>query len=100
MDMKEDNKILRDYYFFTIPQVSVFAGAVLGILFVLRIDIHMALGIFAFLYGLMLLGVHGVVFQHFRSNRIYRLGLIFSLILTAGGLFLLYTGISDFWGSF
>jgi len=92
--MKEDNKILRDYYFFTIPQVSVFAGAVLGVLFVLKVDLHIALGIFAFLYGLMLLMIHAVVFHHFRSNIIYRLGIIFSFVLAAVGLFLTYAGVS------
>ncbi|WP_237702085.1 hypothetical protein [Thermococcus sp. AM4] len=95
MRMDENTRILRDYYIFTIPQITVFVGAVLGLLFVLRIDVHLALGIFSLLYGIMLLAIHAVVFQHFRSNRIYRLGLLFSLVLIATGLFLVYTALSN-----
>ncbi|WP_337998395.1 hypothetical protein [Thermococcus gammatolerans] len=95
MEMDENTRILRDYYFFTIPHITVFAGAVLGILFILRIDVRMALGIFAFLYGLMLLTIHAIVFRHFRSNMIYRLGLLFSLVLVMTGLFLMYASISN-----
>ena len=96
MVMKGDTEVLRNYYLFTIPQVSVFVGAVLGVLFILKLDIHLSLGIFSFLYGLMLVTIHAVVFQHFRSNIIYRLGLFFSTVLILLGLLLIYQSVSNF----
>lgn len=96
MVMKGDTRVLRDYYLFTIPYVSVFVGAILGVLFILKVDLYLALGIFSLLYGLMFVIIHAVVFPHFRSNNIYRLGLLFSAVLVVIGLLLVYRGISNF----
>ncbi|ASJ03634.1 hypothetical protein A3L09_10380 [Thermococcus profundus] len=91
--MDEKTRILRDYYTFTIPHISVFVGAVLGLLFVLRISITLALGVFSALYGLMLLIVHAIVYPQFRSNWIYRLGLFGSILLMLVGVFLIYSSL-------
>lgn len=91
--MDEKTRILRDYYMFTIPHVSVFVGAVLGVLFVLRIKTLLALGIFSVLYGVMLVIIHAIVYPQFRSNWIYRLGLLGSFLLAVIGLFLIYSAL-------
>lgn len=89
--MREDTRVLRDYYIFTIPHISVFAGAILGVLFVLEIRTELALGVFSLVYGLMLTVIHLVVYPHFRSNVVYRLGLLSSLVLFLAGLYLVST---------
>jgi hypothetical protein len=89
MVMADERKVLMDYYFFTVPQVSVFAGGILGILFILGIKTELALGIFALLYGLMLSILHIVVYNHFRSSWLYYAGLLGSIVLILSGLYLI-----------
>jgi uncharacterized membrane protein YvlD (DUF360 family) len=93
MDMKEETRILRDYYLFTLPQVSVFAGAVLGILFILHLPILLSLGVFSLLYGVLLLIIHAIVYPQFHSNVLYRLGFLGSAIMVVVGLYFLYLAI-------
>lgn len=93
MGMDEKTRILRDYYAFTIPHISVFVGAVLGVLFVLKVSVPLALGVFSALYGLMLSIVHVIVYPQFRSNWIYRLGLSGSILLMLVGVFLIYSSL-------
>ncbi|WP_010479969.1 hypothetical protein [Thermococcus zilligii] len=94
--MADEKRVLRDYYVFTIPQVSVFAGAILGILFILRLKVELVLGLFSVIYGVMLTVIHLVVYPHFKSNPLYRFGLAFSVVLLLAGIYLVALGINMF----
>ena len=87
----DENRILLNYYLFTVPHVTVLAGAVLGILLLLKIDIKKALGIFAVFYGIMLTILALMVRTHFSKLTLYKLSLIIFLGLTLLGAILLST---------
>ncbi|CAI1492501.1 conserved membrane protein of unknown function [Thermococcus nautili] len=89
----DDNRVFLNYLAFTVPHVTVFAGAVFGILVLLGIKTSLALGIFALLYGVMLLAIALVAREHFSGLGLYRLYLAFSVFLVATGLFLLYRAL-------
>jgi preprotein translocase subunit SecY len=63
--MNEDTKVLRDYLLFTVPHVTVLAGALLGVLLLLGVKLNVALGIFTIFYGFMLLILALVIRGHF-----------------------------------
>ena len=86
----EDRKVFLNYLAFTVPHVTVFAGAIFGILVLLGINTYLALGIFAFLYGLMLLAIALVSREHFSSLKFYRIFLVSSVFLTLFGVFLIF----------
>ena len=88
----DDNRVFLNYLAFTVPHVTVFAGAVFGILVLLGIKTSLALGIFALLYGAMLLAIAFVAREHFSGLELYRLFLLFSFILTISGAVLLALG--------
>ncbi|MFA4647520.1 hypothetical protein P8X24_09770 [Pyrococcus kukulkanii] len=87
------DKTLLRYYAFTIPHVTIFAGAVFGILLLMRIDLKLAVGIFSALYGLMLTIVALVVREHFWNSRIYKLSLLAYVSLFLAGIFITYSSI-------
>ncbi|HIP89573.1 MAG TPA: hypothetical protein EYH24_06570 [Thermococcus paralvinellae] len=87
----DENRILLNYYLFTVPHVTVLAGAVLGILLLLKIDIKKALGIFAVFYGIMLTILSIMVRTHFLKLTLYKLSLIIFLGFTLLGAILLLT---------
>ncbi|WP_456422953.1 hypothetical protein [Thermococcus sp.] len=86
----DDNRVFLNYLTFTVPHVTVFAGAIFGILVLMGINTHLALGIFATLYGLMLLAIAFVAREHFSGLSSYRLYFLFSLLLSITGVLLLY----------
>nr|WP_099209566.1 hypothetical protein [Thermococcus henrietii] len=90
--MDDDRKVFLNYLAFTVPHVTVFAGAVFGILVLLGIKTSLALGIFALLYGVMLLAIALVAREHFSGLGLYRLFLLLSFILTVSGAVLLALG--------
>lgn len=92
MGMDDDRKVFLNYLAFTVPHVTVFAGAVFGILVLLGIKTSLALGIFALLYGVMLLAIALVAREHFSGLGLYRLFLLLSFILTVSGAVLLALG--------
>lgn len=87
----DENRILLNYYLFTVPHITVLAGAVLGILLLLKIDIKKALGIFAVFYGSMLTILALMVRAHFSKLTLYKLSLIIFFGFTLFGVVLLLT---------
>ncbi|WP_297534497.1 hypothetical protein [Thermococcus sp.] len=87
--MEMERRVFRDYLLFTVPHVTVFAGMVFGILLLVGVKVNLALGIFALVYGLMLLIVGLTVYPHFSKLAYYRLFLLSSLLLFLVGVLLL-----------
>lgn len=87
----DENKTLLNYYLFTIPHITVVAGALLGILLLLKIDIKKALGIFAVSYGTMLTILALMVRTHFSKLTFYKLSLMIFVGFTLLGIVLLLT---------
>ncbi len=83
--MGDDEKVLRNYYMMTVPQVSVFSGAVFGILMALRVKTTLAAGIFALIYGISLVILHVIVREHLGHLRVYKLFFVLSVILAVSG---------------
>ncbi len=93
MDMDDDTKVLRDYLAFTVPHVTVLAGAILGVLLIARVPMNVALGVFALTYGLMLTILGLIIRQHVSHLWAYRLIMAFSIGLAlVGALILVYPG--------
>jgi hypothetical protein len=93
MSMNEETKILRDYLMFTVPHVTVLAGAILGVLMVVGVPVKVALGVFSIAYGLMLTVLGLVIRPHVADNMLYRLAMGFSLgLIGVGAVILLYGG--------
>ena len=92
MDMDEDMRVFRDYLAFTVPHVTVLAGAILGLLIIARLPIDLALGIFALVYGLMLTVLGLIIRPHFSHLLAYRLMMVFSIGLSVVGAFLIVAG--------
>ncbi|NJE11091.1 hypothetical protein E3E25_09175 [Thermococcus sp. MAR1] len=89
--MDEDLRVLRDYLAFTVPHVTVLAGALLGVLLILGISVNTALGIFAIFYGFMLFVLGLVIGSHFSRLLWYRLMMAaFAGLMVVGALILLY----------
>jgi len=82
----DDERVFLNYLVFTVPQITVFAGAIFGILVLIGVDTPIALGIFAFLYGTMLIAVALLAREHFSGLMLYRLFLVFSVILAISGI--------------
>ncbi|WP_237266281.1 hypothetical protein [Thermococcus cleftensis] len=92
MDMDEEARVLRDYLTFTVPHITVLAGAILGILMIIGVPVRTALGIFAIAYGLMLTVLGLIIRPHVSGNLLYRLTMAFFVGLVAVGAFLLLRG--------
>jgi uncharacterized membrane protein YphA (DoxX/SURF4 family) len=89
----DDERVFLNYLAFTVPHVTVFAGAVFGILVLLGVKTSLALGIFALLYGVMLLAVALVAREHFSEMRLYRAYVVFASLLTFVGAFFIYRSL-------
>lgn len=92
MPMDEETKVLKDYLIFTVPHVTVLAGAVLGVLMIAGVPVNVALGIFAILYGLMLTILGLVIRPHVSGNVLYRLSMAFFVGLVVVGVLILFYG--------
>ena len=92
MKMNGEGRVLRDYLVFTVPQVTVFTGAVLGILLAIGIKLNVALGIFSMMYGSMLLILALIIRPHVSGLLLYRLVVAFSVSLIAEGFLVLEGG--------
>ncbi|WP_297479940.1 hypothetical protein [Thermococcus sp.] len=92
MDM-DDKRVFLNYLAFTVPHVTVLAGAVFGLLVLLRVNKLLALGAFAILYGIMLFAIGLVAREHFSGLRLYRLYILFSVSIAISGGVLLYLAI-------
>jgi FtsH-binding integral membrane protein len=91
MGMDEDLRVLRDYLAFTVPHVTVLAGALLGVLLILGVSINTALGIFAVFYGLMLFVLGLVIGTHLSRLIWYRVMMAaFAGLMVVGVFILLY----------
>lgn len=85
----DDERVFLNYLIFTVPQITVFAGAIFGILILLGVEVSIALGAFALLYGIMLSVIALISREHFSGLTLYRLFLLFSLLLAVSGVVLL-----------
>jgi len=83
--MDDDARVLRDYLIFTVPHITVFAGALFGLMILLGLDVKLAAGIFAFIYGLMLSILALIIRPHVSRLGLYWLFLVFSLALLGAG---------------
>nr|WP_297507907.1 hypothetical protein [Thermococcus sp.] len=88
-----EERTFMNYLAFTVPHVTVFAGAVFGILLLIGIDLRLSLGIFATLYGVMLTIIGLIVRPHFSSLLVYRLYMIFSVLIGILGIALLLPAV-------
>lgn len=86
MEMDGDLRVFRDYLAFTVPHITMFAGAVFGILLLLGIDPPLAAGIFAILYGGMLTISGLVIRPHLSGVKAYSAYMIFATLLFAAGI--------------
>ena len=84
----EEKTFLR-YLAFTVPHVTVFSGAIFGILLLVGVKTPLSLGIFALLYGSMLTAIGLVVREHFSKLLPYRVYMFFSILMTILGLLLI-----------
>ncbi|AFK22224.1 hypothetical protein [Pyrococcus sp. ST04] len=87
------DRVLLRYYALTIPHVTIFAGALFGILLLIGVDLKLAVGIFATVYGLMLLIIALIVRQHFWDSQIYKLSLLAYLGLLIVGILVMFSSI-------
>ncbi|NJE86083.1 hypothetical protein E3E23_09660 [Thermococcus sp. CX2] len=90
--MDENTRVLRDYIIFTVPHVTMLAGAVLGVLLLLGVRPNVALGIFTAFYGFMLLILALVIRPHFSKLTIYKVAVAFFVGLILMGALLLFYG--------
>lgn len=86
MDRETDAKVLRNYYMMTVPQVSVLAGAIFGVMIAVGMSTRLAAGIFAVTYGLSLTVLHVVVREHLGHLKLFKVFFIASISLIAVGL--------------
>ncbi len=91
-----DLKVLRNYYLMTVPQVSILAGAVLGALIAIGINVRLATGLFSIVYGSSLVIIHIVVREHFHHLKLYKLFLGFSVFFLTIGVVLVYCSLRAF----
>ncbi|WP_461865425.1 hypothetical protein [Thermococcus sp.] len=81
----DDRHALINYYAFTIPHITVLAGALLGILLIVGINPKIALSIFSIVYGSLLIIIGLIVRPQFSKLTLYKISIIFFLgILLAG----------------
>ena len=90
----DDERVFLNYLTFTVPHVTVFAGAVFGILVLLGVKTSLALGMFALLYGIMLLAVALIAREHFSHLRLYKLYFVSAVSLTVMGALILYRALA------
>ncbi|AEC51884.1 hypothetical protein PNA2_0968 [Pyrococcus sp. NA2] len=74
------------YYMFTIPHVTIFSGAIFGLLLLMKVNTKLASGLFATLYGFLLTILALIVRQHFWNSTLYRISLITFISLFAAGI--------------
>ncbi|CAD5243255.1 hypothetical protein [Thermococcus camini] len=92
MTMDEDTKVLKDYLIFTVPHVTVLAGAILGVMMILGVPINVALGLFAVAYGIMLTILGLIIRPHVSGSALYRLMMAFFVGLIGIGIIILFYG--------
>ncbi|WP_297071119.1 hypothetical protein [Thermococcus sp.] len=90
--MNGDGRVFRNYLIFTIPQVTVFVGAVLGILLAVGVNLNTALGIFSMLYGAMLMILTLIIRPHVSGLFLYKLVAALSVGLILIGVLVLIGG--------
>jgi len=89
IDQRTDVKVLRNYYMMTVPQVSVFSGAIFGVMMAVGVNVRVAAGVFALIYGLSLVVLHIVVREHLGHLKLYKAFLIASVLLASVGVLIL-----------
>ncbi|BAD85983.1 hypothetical membrane protein, conserved [Thermococcus kodakarensis KOD1] len=87
--MDEEEKVFLRYLMFTVPHATVLAGALLGVLLVLKVRPEVAAGIFSLVYGTILMILAAVVKDHFSKSPLYKIFLSITLFLVGGGVLIL-----------
>ena len=88
----DDERTLINYYAFTIPHITVLAGAILGILLIAGVDIKRALGIFSTVYGVLLIIIGLMARPHFSRLPLYKISIVFFLAILIAGIAIFFSG--------
>jgi len=86
MKMDEERRVFRDYLLFTVPHITVFAGALFGLMMLLGLDVRLSAGIFALIYGMMLSVLGLIIRPHVSGLRLYWAFMTFSIFLFGAGI--------------
>ena len=89
----DEKRTFLNYLAFTVPHVTVFSGALFGVLLLVGLGTRLSLGVFAVVYGVMLTVVGLVVREHFSKLFPYRLYMFFSILMIILGFLLLVSVI-------
>jgi len=89
----DEKRTFLNYLAFTVPHVTVFSGALFGVLLLVGLGTRLSLGVFAVVYGVMLTVVGLVVREHFSKLLPYRLYMFFSILMIILGFLLLVSVI-------
>ncbi len=92
--MDEETRVFRDYLLFTVPHITVFVGALFGLMVLLGLDVKLSTGIFAFVYGMMLSVLGLVIRPHVSRLRLYWGFMAFSLFLLGAGILLIFEALA------
>ncbi len=90
----DDSRVFRDYLIFTVPHITVFAGALFGLLVLLGLNVELSAGIFAVVYGFMLTVLALIIRPHVAHLRLYWVFLAFSLLVFGAGLVTLLVSLT------
>lgn len=91
MAMDEEEKVFLRYLMFTVPHATVLAGALLGVLLVLKVRPEVAAGVFSIIYGVLLIILGSTVWSHFSKSYLYRIFVGIGAFLLAGGILILFS---------
>lgn len=90
--MDEELKVLINYLMFTVPHVTILAGALLGVLLILGVQLNVALGIFMIFYSFLLTVIALIIRSHVSGSLLYRLFLFMCIITLFMGICVLFCG--------
>ena len=94
MEMDDENRVFRDYLLFTVPHITVFAGALFGLMVLLGLDVKLSAGIFAFAYGMMLSLLGLIIRPHVSRLKLYWVFMAFSLFLLGAGILVMIEALA------
>ncbi|MBP1911594.1 hypothetical protein [Thermococcus stetteri] len=89
--MKEEDRVFLRYLMFTVPHATVLAGALLGVMLVLRVKPEVAAGVFSLFYGVLLSILAAIVRDHFSKSYLYKAFVGIGVLLLVGGIAILFS---------
>ncbi len=94
MKMDDENRVFRDYLLFTVPHITVFAGALFGLMILLGLDVKLSAGIFAFAYGMMLSVLGLIIRPHVSRLKLYWGFMVSSILLLVAGILVIIEALA------